>query len=88
MSNTIIVGEGPGGLSAALLLAKNGHEARVYGLNKTALHSAMLYNYLGIEAITGSDFQAICRKQVEKFGAELVTEEITAAKAGPDGRGG
>lgn len=81
MSNTIIVGDGPAGLSAALLLSKNGHDVRVYGLDKTALHSAMLYNYLGIEAITGSDFQAVSREQVEKFGAVLVNEEVTQAKA-------
>lgn len=71
MSKVIIVGDGPGGLSAALFLAKNGIDVTVYGDDKTAMHYAFLYNYLGIKAMSGSDFQRISREQVSELGADL-----------------
>lgn len=74
----IVVGDGPGGLSAALFLAKNGMEVTVFGKDETAMHYAMLYNYLGIPEISGSDFQKVARSQVEKFGAEIRDEKVAA----------
>jgi thioredoxin reductase (NADPH) len=47
MARIIIVGDGPGGLSAALLLAKNGHTVSVYGQDQTPMHHAQLHDYLG-----------------------------------------
>jgi thioredoxin reductase (NADPH) len=82
MTRVNIVGDGPGGLSAALFLAKNGHEVAVYGQDKTAMHFAHIYNYLGIPEIAGSAFQQIARDQVESFGARLVDEEVTAVVSG------
>ncbi len=82
MARVIIVGDGPGGLSAALFLAKNGQDVTVFGLDKTALHWAHLYNYLGVPDISGSDFQAIARRQVADQGATLVEEEVTAVAPG------
>ena len=71
MSKVLVVGDGPGGLSAALLLAKNGVDVEVFGKDDTPMHKALLKNYLGIEEMTGSDFQQIARDQVTSFGAEL-----------------
>jgi thioredoxin reductase (NADPH) len=81
MASIAIVGDGPGGLSAALFLAKNGHQASVYGTDKTAMHYAYLYNYLGIPEIDGSEFQRLARDQVIAFGARLIDEEVTAVSA-------
>jgi thioredoxin reductase (NADPH) len=78
MARVIIVGDGPGGLSAALFLAKNGHEVKVFGQDKTAMNYAHLYNYLGIPEIDGTEFQRIAKKQVSRFGAELNDEEVTS----------
>ena len=78
MSDVIIIGDGPGGLSAALFLAKNGQNVTVFGLDKTSMHYAMLYNYLGIPEITGSDFQEVARRQVQKFGAKIQDQEVTS----------
>lgn len=75
-----IVGDGPGGLSAALFLAKNGHDVVVYGQNQTAVHSAYLYNYLGIPEIAGPDFQRIARTQVEAQGAQIVDAAVEAVE--------
>lgn len=77
MSDVIIVGDGPGGLSAALFLAKNDMNVTVYGKDNTAMHWALLYNYLGIPKISGSDFQEIARQQVTDFGATLVDDLVT-----------
>lgn len=77
MSDVIIVGDGPAGLSAALFLAKNGQNVTVFGVNKTAMHSAKLHNYLGIPEITGSDFQKVARAQVQEFGAKIQDQQVT-----------
>ena len=42
------------------------------------MHYALLYNYLGIEEIHGSDLQAIGRRQVERFGGTIRDELVTA----------
>jgi thioredoxin reductase (NADPH) len=73
-----IIGDGPGGLSAALFLAKNGLSAAVYGQDKTAMHWALLKNYLGIEEISGTDFQAVAKRQVAGFGALIENRHVEA----------
>lgn len=77
MAEVLIVGDGPGGLSAALFLAKNGLDVAVFGKNETAMHRAMLYNYLGIPEITGSNFQQVAREQVQKLGAKIWDTGVT-----------
>jgi thioredoxin reductase (NADPH) len=77
MADVIVVGDGPGGLSAALFLAKNELSVVVFAQDKTLMHKAMLYNYLGISEITGSEFQRIGRAQVQKFGAKILEQEVS-----------
>lgn len=76
MQDVVIVGDGPGGLSAALFLAKNGLKVTVYGQDKTAMHHAQLRNYLGVEDEHGSSFQKRARRQVEAQGATLVDARV------------
>lgn len=85
MARTIVVGDGPAGLSAALFLAKNGEEVTVYGGDETAMHYAYLYNYLGIDEVHGSDFQRRARAQVQRHGATLVDTPVTEAASDDDG---
>ena len=82
MARIIIVGDGPGGLSAALFLAKNGHEVTVFGTDQTVLHKAYLKNYLGVPEISGSDFQRVAHEQVAAAGATVRRELVTGVTAG------
>lgn len=63
MPDVIVIGDGPGGLSAALFLAKNGSDVVVFGQNNTAMNWALLRNYLGIPEIAGTEFQKVARAQ-------------------------
>jgi thioredoxin reductase len=81
MATIGIIGDGPGGLSAALFLAKNGHEAVVYGTDSTAMNYAYLYNYLGLPEIDGTEFQRVAKAQVAEFGVTLRKEEVIAVSA-------
>ena len=85
MSTTIIVGDGPGSLSAAMFLAKNGHQVTVIGDDKTAVHFAQLKNYLGIDDMGGTEFHQIAREQAAAAGADLTDGRVTALTRGEKG---
>ncbi len=85
MASITVIGDGPAGLSAALFLAKNGHDVVVYGQDETAMHYAHLYNYLGVPDTGGTAFQERAREQVRGHGAELVRAEVTGVTS-EDGR--
>jgi thioredoxin reductase len=85
MSDVIVVGDGPGGLSAALFLAKNDLDVVVFAQDKTPMHKAKLFNYLGINEITGPEFQRLAREQVQGFGARIVDSEVTGGERTGEG---
>ncbi len=85
MSSALIIGDGPGGLGAALYLAKNEIKTTVFGQNETPMHYAMLYNYLGIPEMTGTEFQKIARQQVTDLGANLIEAEVKEITKNNDG---
>ncbi len=77
MAVVVVIGGGPAGYSAALFTAKAKLDTILFDTNETKMHSAYLYNYLGIEEIHGTEFARIARKQVERFGAKVRTERVT-----------
>jgi thioredoxin reductase len=83
--DVIVIGDGPGGLSAALFLAKNQLDVVVFGQDKTAMNYALVKNYLGIPEVLGTEFQRVAREQVASHGAKLRSEAVETI-AGADGR--
>jgi thioredoxin reductase len=86
MADVAVVGGGAAGLSAALFTAKNGLDTVVFDTDGTWLHSAHLFNYLGIESKDGTEFVEDAREQVAGFGADIRQgEEVTAVAEDGDG---
>ena len=86
MTDVAVVGGGAAGLSAALFTAKNGLDTVVFDTDGTWLHSAHLFNYLGIESKDGTEFVEDAREQVAGFGADIRQgEEVTAVAEDGDG---
>lgn len=79
-TDVVIVGDGPTGLSAALLLGKNDLDTVVVGENETPMHKAHLLNYLGIEDEEGTPFMERAREQAAGFGAELHDGRIASVE--------
>jgi thioredoxin reductase (NADPH) len=86
MSEVIVVGGGPAGLSAALFTAKNGLDTVVFDTDETWMHKAHLFNYPGIGSLDGSDYMSILRDQVDDFGVErhqgVKVEEVVSTGEG------
>jgi thioredoxin reductase len=85
MTDVIVVGGGPAGLSAALFTEKNGLDTTVFDADETWMHKAHLFNYLGIESRDGTEFVEDARDQVDEFGVERRQgEEVTGVDPGGD----
>ncbi|EJN59128.1 NAD(P)/FAD-dependent oxidoreductase [Halogranum rubrum] len=86
MTNVIVVGGGPAGLSAALFTQKNGIETTVFDTDATWMHKAHLFNYPGIGSQDGSVYMDTLRNQVDNFGVERKQgEEVTNVESTDDG---
>ena len=77
MSDVVVVGGGAAGLSAGLLTAKNDLETVLFDTDETWLHSAHLYNYLGIESVDGSQFAEDARAHAIDYGVDYREAAVT-----------
>lgn len=85
MSDVIIVGGGPAGLSAALFTSKNGLDTTVFDTDETWMHRAHLFNYLGVRSLSGSEFMHIARGQVRDRGGSIEEDEaVDSIEVGGD----
>ncbi len=85
-TDVLVSGGGPAGLSAALFAQKNGLETTLLDTDKTWMHKAHLFNYLGVGSIDGSAFLETARAQVDSFGVNRIQDsEVTDVSATDDG---
>jgi thioredoxin reductase (NADPH) len=81
----IVVGSGPAGLTAALYAAREGLETLVIergGVGGQAGVTERLDNFPGFpEGVTGAEFADRLRAQAERFGVEILTQEVTGVMA-------
>lgn len=85
MARVIVVGDGPAGLSAALFLARSDHGVEVFGQDETAMHYALLHNYLGIEEIGGTEFQERARAHIAAYDVQVDEREVEGVERDGDG---
>ncbi len=78
MSNAVIIGKGPAGISAALYLIRAGIPTTVIGRDDGALGKVKkIENYYGFEQpVSGEDLLCTGIRQAERLGVELVTDEV------------
>ncbi|CAM3476401.1 MULTISPECIES: FAD-dependent oxidoreductase [Brevibacillus] len=77
MYDIVIIGGGPAGGSAALFAAKAGKKTLLIDNDKSMTKRAWMENHYGIMEISGPDLVETGKKQAAKFGAEIVTAQVT-----------
>lgn len=79
MKDTIVIGKGPAGISAAVYLKRAGLDVTVIGMGYGALEKAeKIENYYGFEhAISGKELVERGIRQAEGLGIEVLETEVT-----------
>src|SRR4051794_15753608 len=82
--DVLIVGGGPAGLSAALVLGRCRRRVLVVDAGRPRNAAARaLHGYLGRDGIPPRDFLRLGRVEVERYGVEVLDAEVDAARCLP-----
>ena len=77
----IIIGGGPAGLNAAVVLGRCRRKVLLFDNNSQRnLRSHGMHNYLTRDDILPVDFLDICNKELEKYNVQKLNKKITSAK--------
>lgn len=76
--DTIIIGAGPAGVSAAVYLKRFNLNPLVITTKNSSLLKANIENYYGFSQISGSDLFDNGLKQLESLGIETIFDEVTS----------
>ncbi|MFG1998225.1 thioredoxin-disulfide reductase [Spirillospora sp. NPDC048911] len=87
--NVIIIGSGPAGYTAAIYAARGDLKPLVFEGSVTAggalMNTTDVENFPGFpDGIMGPDLMDNLRKQAERFGAELITDDVTEVDLSAD----
>lgn len=79
MSDMLILGYGPAGVSAALYGLRSNMKVQLVGKDSGSLQKAhLIENYYGLEKpLTGSELVEVGKKQAQALGAQIAEDEIT-----------
>ena len=87
MYDSIIIGTGPGGYSAALYAARYKMNVLLIGAQEGGMAATAhsIENYLGIDSISGPQFMQNCKKQVEDLGVEVINQNVKIINKNQEG---
>lgn len=85
MTDVIIIGGGPAGVTAALYTARAGLSTTVLYKDYGALQKATVENFYGHVEIGGKELVAIGLKQARKVGAKVVKQQVVSISQKDDG---
>ncbi|MDZ7702672.1 MAG: NAD(P)/FAD-dependent oxidoreductase [Halobacteriales archaeon] len=84
--DVVVVGGGPGGLTAALYTTRLGHATAV--IDRGGGRAAMMqdtHNVIGIpESVSGNEFLQTAREMLEEYGTELIRGFVTDLEVTPE----
>ena len=79
--DTIVIGAGPAGISAAIYLKRYNLNPLVITSGNSSLMKATIENYYGIKSISGEDLLKTGIEQAKNLGVEVVEDEVTSIEA-------
>ena len=86
IQDCIIVGGGPAGLNAAVVLGRCGRKVLLFDSKKYRnQYSHGMHNYLTQDDILPLDFIAISRKEMDKYGVQLKEKKVIRSRKNKDG---
>jgi thioredoxin reductase len=80
LHDCIIVGGGPAGLNAAVVLGRSRREVLLFDTStQRNRHSHAMHNFLTRDDISPDDFLKLSLKEIRKYGVQRITRRITSA---------